>query len=193
MAVEIAEISLDAFMDEGVLKEVPILKTVLAARKTWTAIHDQLFLRKVAGFIRASPRFTQTERESFAREYLDDPTKAKKLGDAIVLILDKLDDLDKPEMIAKIFAALVRGKIEKETFRRLAAAIDIGFIADLRALARPFETRLASSYLPSLLRTDLVVIAEREDKDAYVRGSYRIDFQLAELGRVFQGCMEEPV
>ena len=42
--------------------------------------------------------------------------KAKNLGDAIVLILDKLDDLEKPEMLAKVFAALVRNKITHESF-----------------------------------------------------------------------------
>ena len=92
-AVELAEVGLDTLISEGVLKEVPILKTILAAHKTWTAIHDQLFLRKVASFIQASPNFTEQDRVSFTSEHLSDPKKAKRLGDAVVLILDKLDDL----------------------------------------------------------------------------------------------------
>src|SRR6266567_492992 len=92
LAVELAELGLDALLDEGVLKEVPVLKTIIACRKTWTTIHDQLFLRKVAGILLACPKFTEADKEGFAKEHLRDPKKAKRLGDSLVLILDRLDD-----------------------------------------------------------------------------------------------------
>lgn len=165
VTVELAEVALDSLLDDGVLKEIPGFNLIIACRKTWTSIHDQLFLRKVAGFIQASPQFIEAEKEAFAREHLDDPKKAQRLGDVIVLILDRLDDLEKPFMFAKAFAALVRGKIATECFRRLAAAIDIGFIEDLKALAYP-QSRAADSlfiYLPNLVRTGLAIIGEKPD------------------------------
>src|SRR6266852_791442 len=135
LAFEWAELGLDALFDDGVLEEIPVLKSIIACRTTWTAIHDLLFLRKVAGFLSACPKFTEAEKVEFTKEHLGERKKARRLSDAVVLILDKLDDLEKPQMLAQAFAALVRGKIPLETFRRLAAAIDIGFIEDLRGLA----------------------------------------------------------
>src|SRR5437016_338929 len=86
VAVELAEVALDSLLNDGVLKEIPGFNLIIACRQTWASIHDQLFLRKVAGFIQASPQFTEVEKETFAREHLDDPKKAQRLGDAIVLI-----------------------------------------------------------------------------------------------------------
>jgi hypothetical protein len=193
VALELAEIGLHSVLEEGVLKEVPMLRTVLAAWKTRTAIHDRLFLRKVASFIRASPKFTQDERESFAREHLSDPEKTKKLSDAIVLILDKLDDLDKPLMLAKVFAALVRGKIDLESFRRLATAIDIGFLSDLRALCEKSALDLHAGLAQNLLRTGLVEIDEQKDRMAVaqVPGRLWLAYRLNNLGKTFINCTTE--
>src|SRR2546430_12874972 len=129
LAVELTELGLDALLDEGVLKEIPVPKAIIACRKTWTNIHDQLFLRKVAAFLLACPRFTEAEKEGFAKEHLSDPKKAKHLGDSVVLLLDRLDDFEKSGFLAKVFAAHVRGHISYDAFRRLAAGIESAFVS----------------------------------------------------------------
>ena len=152
-------------------------------------------MRKVWDFLRACPKFSQAEKEQFSQEHLNDPKKAKHLSDAMVLILDKLDDMEKPEMVAKVFAALVRRKIELETFRRLAAAIDIGFVADLRALANdPRQAQGATeAYLPNLLRTGLAEIHDAvETSSATWSGEgYKLIFKVSILGKFFVGCMNQ--
>jgi hypothetical protein len=75
----------------------------------------------------------------------------------------------------------------------LAVAIDICFIEDLKALA--FPQKLAPDslfiYLPNLVRTGLPVIGEKPDDRAYFEGSYRVDFQVSQLGEIFAKCMNE--
>ena len=188
LAVYLGDFGLGALLDEKVLKEVPYLKLVIACRKTWTAIHDQLFLRKVAGFLAACPQFTDAQKEAFVREHLSDPKKAKNLRDALVLILDKLDDLEKPEMLAKVFAAHVRGKIPHECFRRLASAIDIGFIEDLKVLAYKPKVYLFP-YLPNLVRTNLADFQAHENFKDYSEGEVGIGFNISPLGEIFVKCM----
>jgi len=199
LAVEFGDLELSAFLDESVLREIPIIKSVVAFCKTGMAIHNQLFLRKVAGFLLACPKFTDAEKEAFVREHLSDPKKAKNVGDALVLILDKLDDLEKPEMVANAFAACVRGKIPLECFRRLASAIDIGFIEDLKVLAYKPDTHWFP-YLPNLARTNLVVFEVHENLQDYLKGrsamglnlqtgEIAIGFSPSELGHIFIKCM----
>jgi hypothetical protein len=193
LAVEWAELGLDSMLADGVLKDAPFLGSVVKICMVSKTIRDKLFVRKVWDFIRACPKFTDSEKASFAREHLEDPQKAQKLGDVIVLILDKLDDLEKPTMLAKLFAALVRGKIPLECFRRLAAAIDIGFIEDLKAMVCP-QMRASDSlfiFLPNLVRTGLAVIGEKPDDRAYIEGSYRVDFQVSQLGEILVKSMNE--
>ena len=191
LAVQLGEIGLDALMDEGILKQIPVLKSIIACKKTWEAIHDRLFLRKVAGFILACPDFSEAEREQFANQHLSDANAAKRLGDGIVLILDKLDDLEKPQMIAKIFAALVRGKISLDVFRRLAAAIDIGFMDDLKLFGS--RTQWAHDEMrelfPKLVRTGLVDLNGPTVPGQ--GGMARISLAVSQLGEQFWECMKQ--
>ncbi len=198
LAVQLGEIGLDSLMDEGVLKQIPFLKGIIACKKTWEAIHDQLFLRKVASFILACPDFTEAEREQFAKQHLNDAKSARQLGDSIVLILDRLDDLEKPQMIAKVFAALVRGKIDLATFRRLATAIDIGFLDDLLALTQhaPKHDEVAPQYVPNLLRTGLTQIFGPREQAADIDNQKpaplrRAFYGVTPLGEQFMHCMSE--
>lgn len=189
LAVELGELGLDAALEEGVLKEIPMLKGIIACHKTWEAIHDQLFLRKVATFLLACPRFTEAEKEKFLEEHLKDTKHVNRLSDSIVLILDRLDDLEKPQMVAKAFAALVRSEIDLGTFRRIAAAIDIGFVKDLEQLIRvPLPTAdQMKSLFPRLVRTGLTWIHGPTVPGE--GGMARTQYQVSELGLVFIKCM----
>jgi hypothetical protein len=197
LAVDLGEFELGALLDENIFQEVPIIKSVIACHKTWEAIHDRLFLRKVAKFISSSPKFTCEQKEKFIQDHLHDLQGAKQLSDAIVLILDKLDDFEKPQMVAKAFAAFVRNEIGLEIFRRLANAIDIGFIYDLKEFAMlsdhpnvPSRTnpennaKLTPLYV-NLLRTGLVG-PKRGTGTAPISG---ITYEVTELGKNFIKCM----
>ena len=78
LAVDLGDISLSALLDESVLKEVPFIKLVIACFKIPMAIHDNYFIRKVAGCLLAVDRFTDAEKETFIREHLSDPQEGQK-------------------------------------------------------------------------------------------------------------------
>src|SRR6516162_10101067 len=63
-------------------------------------------------------------------------------------------------MLAKIFAAFLRGKINFEIFRRLAAGIDSGAVDDLKEFAKikppPAEPPQKQDPLTRILHTNLV-------------------------------------
>lgn len=196
LMVDLGEFELGTLFDESVLKEIPAIKTVIACRKTWMAMRDQLFLRKVAEFLSACPRFTEAEKETFVRDHLSDTQKAKRLGDSLVLILDRLDDMEKPQMIATVFAAFMRGKIGFDIFRRLAAAIDVGVVEDLREFAKfkPFpigppkrQDNQARLLHINLIRTGLVGPQNTTGLTAITS----VSFVVSELGQIFKICMSE--
>ena len=192
LVTDLGDSALHSLLDDGVGKEIPVLKSIIACRKTWAAIHDQLFLQKVLSFLQACPKFTETERKKFLDKCLSAPKKTTQLSRAIVLILDKLDDLDKPKLLARAFAALVRDRIPLETFRRLAAAIDIGFVEDLLALQRTPRGKLDEPLLRSLLRTGFVEITQNTRR--ITRASQRrlwIVYRVSILGATFVECLEE--
>ncbi len=196
VAIDLSQFGLVELLGETVLKEVPIIKGVVACFKVPLAIRDQLFLRKVAGFLAAVPEFTATEREDFIAEHLADSKSAAKLGETLVLVLDRLDDVEKPHVIAQVFAAFVRGKITFDVFRRLATAIDLGAIDDLKEFVkmRPAEspqqrgvdvnTQILGT---NLARTGLVSLPAFGGNNPILGVSFRDN----ELGRVFREIMNE--
>jgi hypothetical protein len=190
LAIDLAEIGLDGLLSEGVLKHIPFLKTIVACRKTWEAIHDQLFLRKVAGFVVADPTFTEAEKTTFLNTALTNPIASKQLGDALVLILDKLDDLEKPTMLKKVFAAYVRGHIHYADFRRLSAGINAAFVGDLKAmLVRPAPAEANSDGFWALLEP--AGFAHTGGGVSRLKTSIGTKTDISRLGRLFQKCMWE--
>jgi hypothetical protein len=109
-----------------------------------------------------------------------------------VLILDRFDDLEKPEMLAKFFAVFVRGKINLETFRRLAAATDIGFLEDLKTFAQisNFADERLKPLYSNLVRTGLVSL---EGPNVPGEGGMaKIRYEVNGLGQLFKKCINEP-
>jgi hypothetical protein len=189
LVVDWGDFTFDALLDEGVLKDAPMLGTVVKICAISKTIRDQLFVRKVWDFLRACPKFNDLERLGFAREHLDDQKKAHKLGTAIVFILDKLDDLEKAKMLAKMFAALVRKHIDYADFRRLSAGIDRAFVEDLKTLAaQPPKPELKSDkFLSLLLPTGFALTGGGESRG----GAIGTRTYVSALGRLFQKCLLE--
>lgn len=199
VAIDMAQFGLGELLEllgESVLKDIPFIKGVVACVTVPLAIRDRLFLRKVQGFLSAVPKFTDAEKAKFLAEHLADKKKADKLGETLVLVLDRLDDMEKPQMIAQVFAALVRGKITFDVFRRLASAIDLGAIDDLRAFANekpPESPQLPRGLAPgtqtlrtNLARTGLVSLPSYHQTTPIMS----VSFTPNDLGKVFKEIFE---
>lgn len=191
--VDFAQLGLGALFNAEVLKEIPFVKTAIAGHKTFVAFRDQLFQTKVEIFIYEGPTITPEESEKFLRS-LDGPAMEKKLFDAIILYLDKLDNMEKPIMMKQMFVARVRGQIDNETFLRLMNAINIGFIEDLKALAgledvspqgATWKATPKLQIYHSLLQTGLTGI-KRSSGTVAILG---VSFEVTELGKTFIRCM----
>ena len=196
VAIDLSQFGLAELLGETALKEIPFIKGIVACFTVPLAIRDQLFLRKVAGFLAAVPDLTATERETFVAEHLADSKKATKLGETLVLVLDRLDDMEKPPMIARVFAAFVRGKISFDVFRRLAAAIDLGAVDDLKEFVKiqpgASPQRRGADQNTQTLRTNLtrtgLVSLPAYHGTAPMLG---VTFRENQLGKVFREIMNE--
>lgn len=131
--VDLAEAGIDQLVSDGILRDVPLIGTLLRIRTTLGRVRDHLFTKKVAHFFVETSRIPQEDRERFMNE-IESRGDRRRLGDTLVLLLDRLDDLEKPVLLARLFAGYVCGVYNYETFRRLSTALD----------------RIELSWLPSL-------------------------------------------
>ncbi|WP_113922490.1 hypothetical protein [Cognataquiflexum aquatile] len=97
---------------------------------------EWLFLKKILKFFTQLDSTTKKERSDFISKVERNEIYNKKVGLAILLILDKLEDLEKPEIIGKLFAASVKGEIDYQMFLRLSYLVQKLFIPDLNYLRK---------------------------------------------------------
>lgn len=132
VTVELAEISLDNLFTEGVLKEVPILSSILALGRATLNIRDQLFLKKIIYFISEINTISPEERQKMI-DSIDKSEKYKiKVGEKLLYIIDKSDDYKSAEIVAKLFAGFLKGKMSYDDFLRCSMMINNIFYSDLK-------------------------------------------------------------
>jgi hypothetical protein len=129
---ELAELGIDRLLSEGLLQDIPFLGTLFKCIKTGVTIKDWVFVRKVGHFLLALHEINPHEKKAFQEKLNNDPEMAKKVSESLIIILDRLDDLEKPQILAKLFNAHIEEKIDFSTFRRLASAVERAYIDDLK-------------------------------------------------------------
>lgn len=136
VAVGAFEAAIDSEMVEGILKEVPILGSLISIGKAGFSIRDRLFARKVEEFINSVSGLSWSERSRIFDELGSSPELQERAALAILDILERCDPIDKPRLIGNLFVAMARGHISGKDLLRLCTMITGVFPDDLQALAK---------------------------------------------------------
>jgi hypothetical protein len=124
LASEMGEFAIDSLLSEGALRDFPLLGSAIGLARVARSVRDQLFLRKVAGFLGPLRDASSHERDRFADDLEVDAKERARAGENLLLLLERLDDAAKPEMIGKIYLAYLRSRISWRNLRLLSAAVD---------------------------------------------------------------------
>lgn len=121
---ELAEAGMDQAFKDGFFKDLPIIGTVIGLFKTGAAVRDALFVKRVGRFLLALDAVPLSVREGFVRKIDTEPEEKKKVSESLLLLLDRMDDMDKPQILARLFVPYLYGHIDLDTFKRLSVALD---------------------------------------------------------------------
>ncbi len=157
LSVDTAEVVLDSFMDDGILKEIPIVKYAVSAYKIVDDLKGRYFIRKLREFIVSFNSNLATSDEVERR-------KAKILSKNrdselayITILIDRYLDFKKPDILAKIYLAYLDNKICWDEFCAYSEIVDKLLLNDLSYLvANPTVTTKNNIVPPELLRLSAV-------------------------------------
>lgn len=135
VASELAEGKLDELLADRPLKDVPFFGSLLSLWRAGPQIRDWLFARKLRKFLEPIHELSSEEREAFSRKLEQNPSERQRAGEHLLLIIDRMDHIQKPELISRAFIAYLNGSHNFETFQRLSLAIDRCFYDDLFRVA----------------------------------------------------------
>jgi len=131
VSTDIIEGILDSKMAEGVLKEIPLLSSIVGAYNAFTSIQDKLFLKKLFTFLHELSSVPQDERVKQIIKIEDDSTYKTKVGEKLLFMINKADDLDKASMIGRLFKAYLESKISYDEFLACVSCIERAPLPDL--------------------------------------------------------------
>jgi hypothetical protein len=198
-SIELLEPLLDNFFEDGLLKDIPFLGTAVNIARMGQTITDRIFLNKVARFIVALPKVEETKKQEFYRKLETSQKERKKTGETLVLILDRFDNLEKPEILAKIFMSYIKNVINFDQFRKLASSLDLADIDDLKKLvySTKYSQMEVANSKESLLRTCLTAISKhgvpmsKGIGSVGMKNAVYLQIKTTELGELFINIMKE--
>jgi len=120
---DLAEAAIDSEIDEGIIKNIPILKTIFGIFKVGVAVNDFLFAKKLSIFLKNLYELSEEERIKLIDKIEKDDNLSTKIGEKIFYLLDKIDDNEKPRLIAEAFKAYLKENIDFDELVRICCGI----------------------------------------------------------------------
>lgn len=134
IAADLSEIALDSLLENGVARDIPIVGWLFKIHSAQRSLRDRLFLKKVAAFYRGASKALSDERATFRKKLKADKAYQKRVGEDVLLLIERHERFEKSLLLRKLFAGLIGGHLSHDIFMRLAAILDKAVIEDLEGL-----------------------------------------------------------
>lgn len=126
------ELLVDQLFNEGILREIPIVRTILSAIKTRETISDHLFNRKLSEVLLSLSELDPEKREEYIQNWRQDVNR-DKTAEHLFLIINQLNDMDKPRLLGVLFQAYLAGEIaDFKEFKRMTIILDNAIAEDIQ-------------------------------------------------------------
>ncbi len=132
----IAEFIFDVSLESDLFKEIPIISTIIGAGQTVLNFRDKLFLRKILIFFKGLSTISQKERRLFIDKLDEKPKLKVTLSENLLLILDKITEIEKSELIAIAFKEFIQERITRDELWLVLTAIERTSFSDLSKIAQ---------------------------------------------------------
>jgi hypothetical protein len=132
--LEGSEAAIDLVSDNEVVKAVPVIGTAIKMLKGWDDMRSRMLVAKLSRFLDEPALRTAAAARKVREGLLLDEVHDQEMGETIFMVIDKVTDMTKPILLAKMFAAYLDGVINRDFFLMLAHAIDISSVYDMNMM-----------------------------------------------------------
>lgn len=133
---DLVEVGLDAIMDDGILKDIPILSTAVAVYKIGSSIKERNNLKKLIVFLNAlnSGILDERKRNEYQQKFKSNEKFRNQEIEYLLVLIDRYISYDKPQLLAKLYLAYLDGIIIWEELTMYAEVIDRFLLLDCGTL-----------------------------------------------------------
>lgn len=136
------EIGLDAVMDDGILKDIPIVSTAIAIYKIGSSIKERHNLKKLLVFLNELNNgiLDEQKRKEYQQKFQGNEKFRNREIEYLLVLIDRYINYDKPKMLAKLYLAYLDGAIIWEELTMYAEVIDRFLLLDCNYLISDADT-----------------------------------------------------
>lgn len=141
------EIGIDSLMNEGILKEIPIVNTIVGVLKIGKNVHDRNLLKQTLTFINEfnNNKISRDKLEQYKITIEYNPKRCEEELGRILLLLNNFIDKEKSIMLAKIFKAYIEKIINWNEFCEYSEIINRLFIQDINLLNMIYDETVSDT------------------------------------------------
>lgn len=189
---DLAEVGLDAVMDDGILKDIPILSTVVGLYRIGYTIRERHEIKQLALFVAELNRgcTDESKRKQLLEKLNSDTRKSKQEIEYILVVLDNYLEYEKSQMLAKLYIAYLEETITWAEFAEYASMVKQLIPGDLKLLEERHMVR-KQSQCAELLRLSSLGLMYQQDSPLFPDGDYTViknelaSFTITEFGDKF--------
>lgn len=216
IAISFSEIVIDSFIDNGIVKDIPIVSTIIGLGKSAVGIKETLFLKKIMSFIYELKNIKASKRREMI-EKIDQSKKYKiRVGEKLLYIIDKCDDYEKSQLVALFFRAYINGTITYDEFLKAAHILNSLVIDDIKRFIEKsweketdwendehrnyeygfikidFVRNLATSGLFKIVSPEISVEDQWDHKadDKYIVNGSELFVRITDIGEIIKDILE---
>ncbi len=195
-ASALMEVALDSVMEDGMLRDIPILGSLIGFGRAAVSIRDRMFINKLGYFLKEIESVPSEQRRAMIEEINASEEAAVKVGEKILYIVERCQDHESSRAAGRIFRAFLEKEIDYNEFFSMSFAVDRLLFSDLVRFVTEVRERIpaweASIYFGTCLiafnelETSVEDQWDRDSDEPYVVTNNDLTVSVTEAGRKFR-------
>ena len=151
VGIDFTEIGIDSFLDNEIIKDIPVVKTIFSLVKTGLAIRERCFAKNFLTFLNQyhCGKLDQKEKDEFFKKYNDDSSYREKIVSLLVKINDRYFESDQSQIAGNLFVAYVKNLISWEDYVILCRCLE-GYMPFVSSYLNELESEEVPYHNPNL-------------------------------------------
>ncbi|QJD79390.1 hypothetical protein [Spirosoma rhododendri] len=134
LAKEYGEVLIDSTLEDGHLKEIPIISTIVSFFSFGNSINENLFKKKLVKLLTEFAQVSPAQRTKMFEKINNSGKYENSVGETLIELVEKINSEKKPSIIGKLFKSFLEEKISYEDFLKLSHIVERCYVGDLAIL-----------------------------------------------------------
>lgn len=162
LSKDFAEVAVDGIMDDGVLRDLPLVGGLVGVIKFGNSINKYIAAKKIYKFLFELHNIPQEQRIKKIDEINNSKKYQSSVGEMIFELLERIESDGKPEIVGKMFAAVIEEKINYSDYLRCVHIVKNFFYYDLETLKIGHEKGdIYTTFGDGLFDSGLIIIGTK--------------------------------